>query len=96
MPGYIGRKFALQGDLDPLVTGEAILELTVAHLRKVFSKRNEPLVDHLRNVVKKYDFIFEGTELEDETNDVESSDEIRSEAPANVEFEAPTEELSDN
>lgn len=101
MPGYVGRKFALQGDLDPMLTCEAVLELVVAHLRKSFLKE-EPLIEHLREVVKKYDhFVTEGMDAtldEDENNgdDTPTSDDVKKEAPNNVEFEPATAELSDN
>lgn len=62
MPGYVGRKFALQGDLDPTHTGEAILEITVTYLRKCFE--GTPALEHLREVAKKYtSFVFEGTDI---------------------------------
>lgn len=100
MPGYVGRKFALQGDIDPFVTGEAILELSVAHLRSVFIKRNGPMIENLREIAKRYEgFVFEGTELnrsEGETDNAETPETIENEASANVEFQATTREVSEN
>ncbi|KAI6209619.1 1-alkyl-2-acetylglycerophosphocholine esterase [Aphelenchoides besseyi] len=61
MPGYVGRKFSLQGELDPTFTGEAILEIVVAHLRRCFGQDGpEP-----REVAARYkEFVFEGTDLD--------------------------------
>lgn len=101
MPGYVGRKFALQGDLDPSFTGEAILEMIATHLRKAFEK--VPLIDHLREVAQRYEhFVLEGTNLnlegENHNNNSDSSTTTapRTEAPSNVEFEEPTAELTDD
>lgn len=90
----------LKGDLDPLFTVEAVMELVVAHLHRCFKK--EPAIDCLREVAKNYEhFVFEGTDLnldEDDNNksDSPTSDEMRTGAPNNVEFEPPTAELTDN
>ncbi|KAI6191544.1 1-alkyl-2-acetylglycerophosphocholine esterase [Aphelenchoides bicaudatus] len=99
MPGYVGRKFALQGELDPIHTGEAVLEMVVTHLRNSFEK--QPLLDHLREVAKRYEhFVVEGTNLDEMEADKEeqnssasspTTEEPKTEAPTNVEFEPPAE-----
>lgn len=62
MPGYVGRRFALQGELDPTHTGEAILEITVSYLRKCF-EGTSPL-EQLRTIAQRYShFVLEGTDL---------------------------------
>ncbi|CAD5234730.1 unnamed protein product [Bursaphelenchus xylophilus] len=87
MPGYVGRKFALQGDLDPIQTGEAIMEITVTYLRKCFE--NIPAIEHLREVAKRYShFVIEGTDisLEDGDNgkDHSADDIVPPEVDSNV------------
>lgn len=62
-PGYIGRRFNLQGDLDPLHTAEAILEIIVTYLKQCFN--GERASESLRELIERYShFIFEGTDIE--------------------------------
>uniref|UniRef100_A0A7E4W5G9 1-alkyl-2-acetylglycerophosphocholine esterase n=1 Tax=Panagrellus redivivus TaxID=6233 RepID=A0A7E4W5G9_PANRE len=77
MPGFMGRKFGVQGDIDPHVAGEAYLELSVAFLRQALSGSTS--VEALREVAQRYEFVVEGTtvDLEDEetaTDDPKSDD----------------------
>ncbi|KAH7706594.1 platelet-activating factor acetylhydrolase [Aphelenchoides avenae] len=63
MPGYVGRRFNLQGELDPLHTAEAYMELTVNFLRKCF--HGEPAQEVMRETAQRYaDFVLEGTDLD--------------------------------
>lgn len=62
-PGYIGKKFHVQGELDPCYTGEAILELTVAFLTKCLS--GERAHDDVIAVVERYNgLVIEGTDID--------------------------------
>ncbi|KAI1718798.1 platelet-activating factor acetylhydrolase, isoform II domain-containing protein [Ditylenchus destructor] len=63
MPGYIGRKFGLQGDLDPLDTGSVIVDIVATYLRECF--QNQRSIDRLREFSKNHeDLVLEGTDLD--------------------------------
>lgn len=69
MPGYMGRKFHVQGAIDPSVAGEAYLEMTVAFLRKCFEGGST--LESVREVATRYDFVMEGTNVKLDDEDVE-------------------------
>jgi platelet-activating factor acetylhydrolase len=70
MPGYLGRKFGVQGEIDPYEAGEAYLELTVTFLRKCFA--NEPALEAVREVANRYsNFVMEGTNIKVDDEPVE-------------------------
>lgn len=69
MPGYMGRKFGVQGEIDPQDAGEAYLEMTVAFLRKCFAQ--EPALEAVREVAQRYNFVMEGTNIKVDDEDVE-------------------------
>lgn len=69
MPGYMGRKFNVQGAVEPNVAGEAYLEMIVTFLRKCFN--NELSYDYVKEVASRYPFIIEGTNIELDDVDVE-------------------------
>uniref|UniRef100_A0A915DYC9 1-alkyl-2-acetylglycerophosphocholine esterase n=1 Tax=Ditylenchus dipsaci TaxID=166011 RepID=A0A915DYC9_9BILA len=63
MPGYMGKKMNLQGELDPNFTGHAIIEIVVTFLRNCF--QSGKAANDIRQLLAKYDsnFVFEGTDL---------------------------------
>ncbi|KAE9555576.1 hypothetical protein FO519_001247 [Halicephalobus sp. NKZ332] len=69
MPGFMGRKFHVQGLVDPSVAGEAYLEMTVAFLRKCFEGNSA--LNAVREVARRYDFVMEGTNIKLDDVDVE-------------------------
>ncbi len=74
MPGYVGRKFRVQGELDPCYTGEAILEMSVAFLQKAFAGVSAR--DTLMQLAERYkEFVMEGTDLDLTTAEENSNDE---------------------
>lgn len=76
MPGYVGRKFNVQGDMEPTYCGEAILEFSVAFLRRIFS--GNTALDATRKVMERYaNYVVEGTNMDlDEDESPQKSPEI--------------------
>lgn len=63
MPGYVGRKFNVQGDMEPTHCGEAIMELSVTFLRRVFN--GQPALESMRKIAERYaSHVVEGTNME--------------------------------
>lgn len=63
MPGYMGRKFNVQGDMDPTYCGEAVMEFSVTFLRRIFN--GQPALDSMRKIAERYgDHVVEGTNME--------------------------------
>jgi len=71
MPGYVGRKLGVQGELHPLYTGEAILEMTARYLQSVF-QGDEVTVENLKELVERYaHIVYEGHTDPEGTKDAE-------------------------
>ena len=74
-PGYIGKKFRVQGEHDPCYTGGAILELTVAFLTKCLN--GEKAHDDVLAVMERYKgLVIEGTDIDLGSGEEESDGEV--------------------